>query len=276
MDRWMDQFVIKGLVLQEIEYGESDLILKVLTAEKGLITVFAKKAMRLRSHLFAACHPLCYSEFVLRPSRGKSQMFNVVEAGYEDSFHDVSYTLEAYAVAMYMVEFTLKLSLVGQPAEKELRLLMNCLYKICEKKIDPKIVKAVFELRMSCECGYMPQLLCCQGCGAYDGDRFCLDKEDGRLLCAACAAKEGRACNLDKGALFAVRYICLAEDKKLFAFRISEASAEKLFATAEQYALHHMDKTLNSLKFLRSLPQWDPDYKPKKGSKDGDKLLKDP
>ena len=101
-------------------------------------------------------------------------------------------------------------------------------------------------------------------------------RQAGRLLCANCAAKEGKACNLDKGALFAVRYICLAEDKKLFAFRISEASAEKLFATAEQYALHHMDKTLNSLKFLRSLPQWDPDYKPKKGSKDGDKLLKDP
>ena len=188
MDRWMDQFVIKGLVLQEIEYGESDLILKVLTAEKGLITVFAKKAMRLRSHLFAACHPLCYSEFVLRPSRGKSQMFNVVEAGYEDSFHDVSYTLEAYAVAMYMVEFTLKLSLVGQPAEKELRLLMNCLYKICEKKIDPKIVKAVFELRMSCECGYMPQLLCCQGCGAYDGDRFLGTASAWTRRTAACSA----------------------------------------------------------------------------------------
>ena len=33
---------------------------------------------------------------------------------------------------------------------------MNCLYKICQKKTDPKIVKAVFELRMMCECGFMP------------------------------------------------------------------------------------------------------------------------
>ena len=71
-------------------------------------------------------------------------------------------------------------------------------------------------------------------------------------------------CNLDKGALFAVRYICLIEDKKLFGFRISEGSAKLLYAAAEQYALAHMDKQLNSLKFLRSLSAWDPDQQSKK------------
>ena len=261
----MDDFVIMGLVLQEIEYGESDRILKILTAERGLITAFAKNSMRLTNHLFAACGQLCYSEFVLRPGRSAdAQMYTVVEAGYERDFRDIVYSFEAQGVAMYMVEFTLALSLAGQPAASELKLLMNCLYKLCEKKTDPKLVKAVFELRMTCACGFMPQLLGCAGCGAYDGDRFCLDAADGRLLCAACAAKEGFACNLDRGALFAVRYICLAEDKKLFGFRISAESARRLFAAAEQYALAHMDKPFNSLKFLRSLSAWDPDQRPEK------------
>ena len=261
----MDEFVIMGLVLQEIEYGEADRILKILTAEKGLISAFAKNSMRLTSHLFAACGQLCYSEFVLRPGRNtEERMYTVVEAGYETDFRNIGYSFEAQGVAMYMVEFTLALSLAEQPAEKELKLLMNCLYKICQQRTDPKLVKAVFELRMTCECGFQPQLLCCQGCGAYDGDRFCLDPEDGRLLCADCAAKGGRDCNLDKGALFAVRYICLVEDKKLFGFRISAASARLLYAAAEQYALAHMDKPLNSLKFLRSLSAWDPDQRPKK------------
>ena len=68
---------------------------------------------------------------------------------------------------------------------------MNCLYKICQQKTDPKLVKAVFELRMTCECGFQPQLLCCQGCGAYDGDQFCLDIEDGG--CSAPTAQPKRA-----------------------------------------------------------------------------------
>ena len=148
----MDEFVIMGLVLQEIEYGEADRILKILTAEKGLISAFAKNSMRLTSHLFAACGQLCYSEFVLRPGRNtEERMYTVVEAGYETDFRNIGYSFEAQGVAMYMVEFTLALSLAEQPAEKELKLLMNCLYKICQQRTAPKLVKAVFELRMTCE-----------------------------------------------------------------------------------------------------------------------------
>ena len=86
-------------------------------------------------------------------------------------------------------------------------------------------------------------------------------------ICSArdCAAKAKVTCNLDKGALFAVRYICLAEDKKLFGFRISASSAGYLFAVAEQYALAHMDKPLNTLKFLRSLSLLGPGSKANKG-----------
>src|SRR5699024_4010638 len=139
--RAMDEFVIMGLVLQEIEYGEADRILKILTAEKGLITAFAKNSMRLTSQLFAACGQLCYSEFVLRPGRGTvDRMYTVVEAGCETDFRGIGYRFEAQGVAMYMVEFTLGLSHADQPAEAELKLLMNCLYKICQRTTDPKLV----------------------------------------------------------------------------------------------------------------------------------------
>ena len=65
------------------------------------------------------------------------------------------------------------------------------------------------------ECGFMPQIVCCRDCGTYDeGDAFYLDAQEGHLLCASCAAKAGKNCNLDKAALFALRHICLVEDKK--------------------------------------------------------------
>lgn len=76
------------------------------------------------------------------------------------------------------------------------------------------MVKAVFELRTMSECGFMPQLACCRDCGAYEGDTFYLDVQEGHLLCADCAAKAGKSCNLDLGALYALRHICLVDDKK--------------------------------------------------------------
>ena len=42
-----------------------------------------------------------------------------------------------------------------------------------------------------------------------EGDAFYLDAQEGHLLCASCAAKAGKNCNLDKAALFALRHICL-------------------------------------------------------------------
>ncbi len=96
----------------------------------------------------------------------------------------------------------LRFRLPGRKLPAELRLLLNSLYMISEHSTDLRVIKAVFELRTMSECGFMPQLVCCRDCGTYDeGDAFYLDAQEGHLLCAYCAAKAGKNCNLDKAAL---------------------------------------------------------------------------
>ena len=75
----------------------------------------------------------------------------------------------------------------------------------------------------------------------------------GICFAQSCAAKAGKNCNLDKAALFALRHICLVEDKKIFAFKISVGSLAKLSTVAENYALTHLDKPLKSYAFLKSV-----------------------
>lgn len=106
------------------------------------------------------------------------------------------------------------LSPTGDEADRELRLLLNCLYMINENKTDVRVIKAVFELRTMSQCGFLPQLVYCRDCGVYDGEAFYLDVQEGYLLCADCAQRAGKNCNLDRGALYALRHICLVEDKK--------------------------------------------------------------
>ena len=98
------------------------------------------------------------------------------------------------------------------------------------QKADLRVIKAVFELRTMSECGFLPQLACCRVLRQlYDGPAFYLDPQEGCLLCAGlCAEEQGRPCNLDAGALYALRHICLVEDKKIFAFKISVGSLAKL------------------------------------------------
>ena len=100
---------------------------------------------------------------------------------------------------------------------------------------------------------YMPDVLACAGCGKYEGGDFYLDPVEGRLLCADCAEKARHITNLDNGALYALRHICLAEDKKLFGFKISPESLKELSRTSEQYTLAHLEHGLKSLDFLKTV-----------------------
>ena len=246
----MEPFVTMGLVLKETQYREADRILTILTPKLGVISALAKNSMRVTNKLFSGCGLFCYSEFTL--VKGRS-MYVVQEADVENVFYDVSKSLEGVGVAMYLAEMAAALTPTGQEAERELRLLLNCLYMISEHKTDLRAIKAVFELRTMSECGFLPQLVCCRDCGTYDGPAFYLDPAEGCLLCESCAQKAGKKCNLDAGALFALRHICLVEDKKIFGFRISVGSLAKLSTAAEQYALTHLDKPLKSYDFLKSV-----------------------
>lgn len=247
----METFVTLGLVLKETRYKESDRILTILTPGLGVISASAQSSLRLKSKLFSACGLFCYSEFTLVPGRN---MYTVREAAVKNVFHGISSSIEGMSLAMYLAEMAAALTPTGQEAERELRLLLNCLYMISEHKADLRAIKAVFELRTMSECGFLPQLVCCRDCGTYDaGGAFYLDVQEGYLLCADCAAKAGKRCNLDRNALFALRHICLVEDKKIFSFKISVGSLEKLAAVAEQYALTHLDKPLKSYDFLKTV-----------------------
>ena len=245
------QTATTGLVLRQVKVGEADRIITILTPELGVVSASARGSLRMKSALFSATGLFCYSEFTL--SSGRSHYF-VDNAQVKKVFHGISATIEGMALASYMAEIAMELAPAPPEAGAQLRLLLNCLYMISEHKADLRAIKAVFELRTMSECGFLPQLVCCRDCGTYDaGDAFYLDVQEGYLLCADCAAKAGKRCNLDRNALFALRHICLVEDKKIFSFKISVGSLEKLAAVAEQYALTHLDKPLKSYDFLKTV-----------------------
>ena len=240
----------QGLVLREVKVGESDRILTILTPDHGLITASAKGSLRLKSKLFSACGLFCYSEFTL--FAGKT-MYVVDDAQIKQVFFGLPKSIEGMALAMYLAEFAMTLSPSGGEAAAQLRLLLNSLYLISEQKKPLAQIKAVYELRAVCDAGYLPALVYCKSCQKYDGGDFYFDVEAGELLCGSCAAAAGLVPNLDAGALTALRHIALVEDKKIFAFALSDHSLEKLGRVAERYAASRLDKPLKTLDFLHSV-----------------------
>lgn len=241
--------VTPGLVLREVKVGENDRILTLLTPDLGVISASAKGSLRLKSKLFSACGLFCYSEFALYQGKG---IYLINDAQVKQMFFGLTESVERTALAMYMAEFVQTLAPVGKEAETQLRLILNSFYVLSKGLRQPRMVKAVYELRALSEAGFMPNLLCCAACQKYEDRQFFFNTNSGELLCGDCAKKQGLRPNLDGASLTALRHVVLVDDKKIFGFAIPDSSLELLSHVAEQYAIQHLDKPLKSLEFLKT------------------------
>lgn len=244
------QIATDGLVLRQVKVGEADQILTILTPDHGVLSASARGSLRLKSKLFSACGLFCYSEFTL--TAGRASYF-VDTAAVKKVFHGLGRSVEGMALAAYLGEAAATLAPEPPESADLLRLLLNSFYLISENKRPLPLLKAIFEMRASCLAGYMPRILACESCGRYDGCDFYLDPIGGGLLCADCAARHNRAPNLDAGALYALRHICLVEDAKLFSFSLSAGSTKRLGQVCERYFLAKLDRGLKSLDFLHTV-----------------------
>jgi DNA repair protein RecO (recombination protein O) len=114
------------------------------------------------------------------------------------------------------------------------------------------LVKAVFELRLACLAGYQPDLFGCHVCGSQEPELF--DISEGVLECGKCRSLGGGIrMPVNAGLLDAMRYICLCEPKKLFAFQLSNENLDKLASLTEAYLCAQLERGFSTLDFYKSL-----------------------
>ena len=247
----MEPIVTPGLVLKETRYKESDRIITILTPGLGVISASAQSSLRLKNKLFSACGLFCYSEFVLLPGRN---MYTVREAESKNVFHGIASSIEGMSLAMYMAEMAAALSPTGEEAEKELRLLLNCLYMLSEKKADLRVIKAVFELRLMCLAGYEPDLSCCAQCGAAEPDEPWFSPRGGAVYCAHCRGASSSAVTpLLPETLAAMRHIVNADPKKIFSFTLGDAGRRQLAHVCEDYTATQLERGFASLDYWKKV-----------------------
>lgn len=240
----------KAVVLRETKVGESSRLLTLFTCEHGVVTGQARGSLNPKSKLFSASGQFSYSEFVMREGR---KYYWIDEATPIELFFGLRNQLEALSLASYLTELVEILSPHGREAEPVMQLLLRSMYLLAEDKRPAPLVKAVFELRALADSGFMPDLLACEDCGAYDGEGFLFDTRLGTLLCAGCAAQKGLHGNLTAGALSALRHIVLSPGEKIFSFTVGGDSLDALYRIAEQYLLFHLERPPRSLAFLKTV-----------------------
>ncbi len=246
------QFTTDGLVLRENETGENDRVITLLTRTNGIIRAFAKGTRSLRSKNAAATQLFCYSRFGI--FKGRSA-YTVDEAEPKELFYGLRKDMEKLTLAQYFCELALALAPEEDEAGDFLRLFLNGFYYLDTAKRPVHIVKAAVELRALSLAGYMPNLVGCEKCGAFEGEPMYFRIKQGALLCGGCYREDGViTLPVNRGVLTALRHAVYAPFEKLFAFDLPERDAAALAEAAEAYLLCQLERNFKTLRFYHQLP----------------------
>ena len=246
------QTVTNALVLRERKLDEQDRLLTLLSADRGIITAYAKGAGRMKGSMAGATELLCYSHFVLFQNRERC-FADKAEAN--TLFFGIRGNLEKLTLATYFAQLCCELIPENEPAAEELRLMLNTLYCLERDKLPPLQLKAILELRLLTLTGYMPDLIACRACGGLPEDGVVLfDPSGGSICCPGCAPSGAVGLlPLPPGVFAAMRHIIYCDFEKLFQFKLGEENLPVLAHAVEQYLLCQVERILPALNFYKTI-----------------------
>ena len=243
---------IEGIVLRERSVGESDKFIDILTRDRGVLEASVKGAKKINGKSGSSSQLFAYSRFCLDQRRN---MLYLNSAEPLHIFYGLRDSLTKISLASYFSE-VLRFCVIPEAQNNDiLRLTLNCLHYLEKNERSEEFLKAVFELRLMSEIGFMPDIVACRECGTFEPEEIFFSITDGGFYCSDCFG-EGHGGNYMRvrlPVLRAVRHIVLADFGRLFNFRVTEGTMSALSQLAEEYTQAHLEKSFPTLEFYRSV-----------------------
>lgn len=240
---------VTGIVLSSMPVGEYDRRISLLTKESGKLSVFAKGARRPNSAFVACTQTFTFGEFQVYP--GKSA-YTLTGADIKNYFPELRDNFEWVYRGMYFCEFAEYYTREGNDETEVLKLLYQSLRALSNPKLNPVLIRCIYDLRMIVIEGEGPQVNECIKCGktfqkAEDiPDAVSFSIRLGGLLCEACDNYDKDCLTIHRGTVFALQFICSAPPERLFTFALAEENLAELKALTERYRAAYVGHIMKS------------------------------
>lgn len=251
----MSYIKTEGIIIKEVNTGEADKILTVLTPGHGKMSIIARGARRPRSRFTACTQFLCYSKLVLFKGR---EIHTLNNCEVVESFSEAGMDLVKLTYASHIIDIIYDTTQEGQPAGKTLKLLLNTLYYLLKTDRIPELITTIFELRYLCILGYAPYVKGCMSCYVElkENENLSFSFNKCGFICynnKACSSDDPNTLKISLGAAKAMYYIVHAEMDRLFNFDLSPKVLNELRYIVDRYLRERLEKNYNKLNFLKNM-----------------------
>lgn len=244
----MAEIRARGIIIKQSDYGEGHRMLSIFTEDYGIIKAVSYGVKKTKSKAAASSQFLCLGDFDLYKGNNKDIM-TVNSIDTIDGFYPIAEDIKKLSLCVYLADITYNILGNNNPDKRMLHIFLNCIYALAYKNEDMSKVKAVYELKMMCVGGYMPEMSFCTSCGK--SDIFAFDLLKGGMVCRDCGGKY--LVKMDKTLYKALEYITASEDKKMLSFNASVDLIKRLNALTEQYVALQLDSHFSSLDYYKTM-----------------------
>jgi DNA repair protein RecO (recombination protein O) len=242
----------KGIIIKQVNFGEADKIVTILTSSKGKISAFAKNAKRTKSRLAASAQLMCYGDFILFKGRN---MYNINSCEVIEPFYNIRNDIIKLTYSAHILDIINDIVQENLPASRILQLLLNSLYMLAKTDKSPELIARIFEFRFLTIIGYAPCVSNCSVCGKKSkGDYFFSFNKCG-FVCEdeACRAEDKFAIEIMPGTAKAITHIVHSPARELFSFELSPEVLKELGRISKKYLTDRLERDYTKLDFLKSL-----------------------
>lgn len=228
----------KGIIIAEKIMSDFDKMLTILTPNMGKIECVAKGARRPKSLLMAGTQFLCFGEYLLYKG---SENYSMNSCETIELFYNIRIDLDKLKYASYITKIVNDVTTENQNNYKVLQLYLNTLYVISNTDKDLDLVTSIFRLRLLSIIGYRPEIKECKICKQQNNlTKFSI--RDNGFKCEACSRSDKGAINMNETTKDAIRYIILADAKKIYSFQVPQESIEELKIISKVYLTEKLEK----------------------------------
>lgn len=258
----MEEIRVSGLVVREVDIGDYDKLITLVTREAGKVSATAKGARSLKSKHIPTTQLYAYGTYILRKYK---EYYYVADSELIESFYGVRSDIAKVSLAAYLCDVCGEISVENMQDEPLLRLALNSLYAIANDLAPLDQIRAAYELKAMALGGFCPDLVACARCTRHENTDMYLDIMGGKLVCPDCRGAYEREKLLGEDAessiyvhitpqvLEAMRHIVYSDQKRMLAFSLDEASLSELSLVCEKYLVNQMEHDYYSLEFYKSV-----------------------
>lgn len=252
----MPVFNTPAVLLRKLEYGDFDLILTLLSLQRGKIALIAKSAKKSTKRFAGILELFSLLEVVANTGRGRGLPV-LQEATLISPFSTIRNDINKTAYASYWCELINNWVEENQKQEQLFYLLKHVLNELDRGESEAAQISILFQMKLLHLTGHGPNLKQCGRCRKnleiILPTQIVFDIAKGAILCDACAPGAGGRLRLSKGTLKQLIWFESGNLMKASRIRFGAQALKEGLEFLETFVPYTLGTQPQSLKFLKQI-----------------------